>query len=186
VIKRISNAILAVLIIIIAVNLWLMHNKNAQQWYSYESEQLGRSLATQAARMLAGPLVNDDREAIDSYVQNIEVDSFIKGTALYDNKGRTIKSFDNDYSVVQQFRIEETKPLIFIQDIIHNDEVVGYLKLILDREAIIQHHQSFNKTQLMQTVLIICLTAVCAMLLTRLFYKIRNRYRFNSPENKLL
>jgi len=155
-----------------------MHTKNAQEWYSYEAEQLGRSLAMQAARMLATPLVNDDREALDSYVLNIEKDAFIKGTTLFDEQGRTIKSFDENYSVIQQFRVEESKPLIFIQDIVYNGQIVGYLKLILDRDIVIQHHKAFNKNQLLQTLLIIFLTTISAMMLTRLFYKIRNRYKY--------
>lgn len=162
-----------------------MHSKNAQQWYSYEAEQLGRSLASQAARMLATPLINEDQETLFRYVSDIEVDEFIRGTALYDEKGKTIKSFDDNYSVVQQFRIEDDKPLIFIQDIMNEGQIVGYLKLILDREAIIKHHKEFNQVQLVQTLLVIALTFFCAVLMTRLFYKIRSHYRYAEEPNSL-
>lgn len=184
-IKRISNFILAVCIVVIGVNLWVMHNKNANEWYNLESEQLGRSLAAQAARMLSAPLQKDDRESIENYVITIEQDSFVKGTSLYDGTGQTIKSFDDNYSIIEEFRVLNKPPLIFVEDITYEGKTIGYVKLLLDRDAIIQHHKAFNRTQLIQTGLIMLLTAICAMLLTRLFYKIRASYQFNDNPNSL-
>lgn len=183
--KRISNFILAVCIVVIGVNLWFMHNQNANEWYSLESEQLGRSLASQAARMLSGPLQKDDQDSIESYVSTIETDSFVKGTSLYDESGKTIKSFDESYSIIEEFRTLNQPPLIFVEDIIFDGKTIGYVKLLLDREAIIRHHKAFNKTQLMQTGLIMLLTAICAMILTRLFYKIRANYRYSDKPNRV-
>jgi len=177
--KRISNFVLAVCVVVIGVNLWFMHNKNANEWYNLESEQLGRSLAAQASRMLAAPLQKDDQESIENYVSTIEIDSFVKGTSLYDQTGKTIKSFDDNYSIVEEFRVLDTPPLIFIEDIIYEGKTIGYVKLLLDRNAIIKHHKAFNRTQLMQTGLIMILTAICAMIVTRLFYKIRANYQFS-------
>lgn len=177
--KRISNFILAVCVVVIGVNLWFMHNKNANEWYSLESEQLGRSLAAQASRMLAGPLQRDDQDSIETYVSTIETDSLVKGTSLYDQTGKTIKSFDENYSIIEQFRVLDQPPLIFVEDIIYDGKTIGYVKLLLDREAIIKHHKAFNRTQLIQTGLIMLLTAICAIILTRLFYKVRANYQFS-------
>ena len=182
--KRISNFILAVCVLIIAVNLWLMYTKNAYEWYSLESEQLGRSLAAQAARMLASPMQSGDDQSIESYVDTIETDSFVKGTSLYDEQGKTIKSFDEDYSIIEQFRVLNEPPLIFVEDIVHEGKTIGYVKLVLDRDSIIQHHRAFTQSQLIQTALIMFLTAVCAIILTRLFYKVRANYRYTDTLNK--
>ena len=182
--KRISNFILAVCVLIIAVNLWLMYTKNAYEWYSLESEQLGRSLAAQAARMLASPMQSGDDQSIESYVDTIETDSFVKGTSLYDEQGKTIKSFDEDYSIIEQFRVLNEPPLIFVEDIVHEGKTIGYVKLVLDRDSIIQHHRAFTQSQFIQTALIIFLTAVCAIILTRLFYKVRANYRYTDTLNK--
>ncbi len=166
-------------IAVIGINLWFMYDKNANKWYSVESEQLGRSLATQASRMLAGPLQKDDQDSIENYVSTIEIESLIKGTSLYDHTGKTIKSFDENYSIVEQFRVLEQPPLIFVEDIIYDGKTIGYVKLLLDRESIIKHHKAFNRSQFMQTGLLMMLTAICAMILTRLFYKIRANYQFS-------
>jgi membrane protein len=162
-----------------------MHSKNANNWYSLESELLGRSLASQAARMLAGPMKNDDKESIENYVSTIETDSFVKGTSLYDQSGQTIKSFDENYSIIEAFRTLNQPPLIFVEDIVYDGKTIGYVKLLLDREAIIKHHKAFNRSQLLQTGLIILLTAICAMILTRLFYKVRANYQFNDKPNNV-
>lgn len=182
VIKRLSNAILVVLIAVISVNLWLMHNTSAKAWYSIESEQLGRSLASQAARMLATPLANDDEQAIDAFVADIEAGGFVKGSALYDEQGKIIKSYNQDHSVVALFRIGTQQPLVFVEDIVADGKVVGYIKLVLDRQAVTEHHQVFTNSYLKSTLLTIVLTAICASLITRLFYKIRHNLRLQSPE----
>lgn len=160
-----------------------MHNKNAYEWYGLESEQLGRSLASQAARMLASPLQNKDLTSVESYVDTIETDSFVKGTSLFDENGKVIKSFDEEYSVIKQFRVLNEPPLIFVEDIVHEGNTIGYVKLLLDRDAIISHHKAFNQTQLNQTILLMVLSALCAVIITRLFYKIRANYRFQDKEN---
>ncbi|MBF7074722.1 hypothetical protein ISG33_15045 [Glaciecola sp. MH2013] len=184
IIKRISNFILAVLIVIICVNLWLMHTKNAYEWYSLESEQLGRSLASQAARMLAGPLSSGDTTSIENYVNTIETDSFVKGTSLFDANGKVIKSFNEDYSVIEQFRVLNEPPLIFVEDIVFDNRTIGYVKLLLDRDGIIAHHEAFNQNQLIQTILAMVLTGFCAAIVTRLFYKFRENYWLHQRENK--
>jgi membrane protein len=161
-----------------------MYTKNAYEWYSLESEQLGRSLAAQAARMLSSPMQSGDEQSIESYVDTIETDSFVKGTSLYDQHGKTIKSFDDDYSIIEQFRVLNEPPLIFVEDIVHDGKTIGYVKLVLDRDSIIQHHRAFTKSQLIQTALIMFLTAVCAIILTRLFYKVRANYRYSDTLNK--
>ena len=185
IIKRISNFILAVLVVVICVNLWLMHTKNTYDWYSLESEQLGRSLASQAARMLATPLSNQDLSSIDNYVNTIETDSFVKGTSLFDQHGKVIQSFDEQYSVIKQFRVLNEPPLIFVEDIVHDGKTIGYVKLLLDRDSIIAHHKSYTQTQLTQTILVMILTALCAIILTRLFYKVKANYRSQEDENTL-
>lgn len=171
--------------VVIAINLWFMHSRNANDWYNLETEQLGRSLTKQAARMLSSPLQKGDIESIENYVSTIETDSFVKGASLYDELGTTIKSFDENYSTIEEFRALEQPPLIFVEDILHQDKTIGYVKLLLDRDAIIQHHKAFNQAQLVQTALIMLLTALCAMILTRLYYKIKSSYQFSDRPNKV-
>lgn len=185
ILRRISNAILVILVLLITFNLWLMHSQNAQSWYNFESEQLGRSLAAQGARMLALPVANDDKEAIAAYVSKINADDFITGSALYDAQGKSImSSSDQDYSMLSLFRVSQEQPLVFIEDIVLDDNVVGYVKLVLDREMVIKHHQEFNQNQLLQTLMIMFLTAIFAALLTRLYYKIKANYHaLQDPNN---
>jgi membrane protein len=135
--------------------------------------------------MLSSPLQKGDIESIENYVSTIETDSFVKGASLYDEVGKTIKSFDENYSIIEEFRRLDQPPLIFIEDILYEDKTIGYVKLLLDREAIIQHHKAFNQSQLMQTGLIMLLTALCAAILTRIYYKVKASYQFSDKPNKV-
>lgn len=82
--KRISTLILLVLCVIIGFNLYIMHNRNANQWYQVESEQLGRSLTQQAAKLVAAPLAKNDAELLEQYINVVNQGMFVQDAAMFD------------------------------------------------------------------------------------------------------
>ena len=178
--RRISSLILLILCVIICVNLYFMHAQNASTWYQVESEQLGRSLTVQAAKLIAPPLARQDEEAIAQYVAVMGQGMFVKGAVLFDELGvrylSPIDKYNEPFSVVEMTKKDDSQTLVFVEDIVFEDNIIGYIKLLLDKQAVIEHHRNFNKNQLLQTILIILLSMVAAGLATRLFYKIRLRY----------
>lgn len=80
---------------------------------------------------------------------------------------------------------QDIDPLVFVEDIIFDNITIGYIKLVLDKQAVTHHHRSFNRNQLSQTVLVIILSVIAAGLATRLFYKMRENYRLTDDEHTL-
>lgn len=180
IIKRISSLVLIVLCVLIAVNLYLMHNRNAASWYAVESEQLGRSLTVQAAQLVAGPLAQNDETLLAHYVEVINQGSFVQAAVLFDADGLRFAQQEDRKSILTLTIENEVEPLVFVEDVIFEDEIIGYIKLVFNRQEITQHHRKFNQNQISQSILIIVLSIIAATLATRLFYKIRDNYRYNS------
>ncbi len=172
--------------IFIAVNLYFMHNKNASQWYDIEAEQLGRSLTSQAARLVASPLSQQDEELLKHYVNVVNQGMFVKGAVLFDVSGARFDDSEEKLSMVNLVRQTDVEPLVFVEDIIVDEQIIGYIKLILDKQAITQHHRNFNQNQFSQSILMIVLTIVAAALATRIFYKVRDKYRLHEDDDTLI
>lgn len=167
---------------VIGVNLYFMHSQNAATWYQVESEQLGRSLTLQAAKLVAAPLAQQDDVVLAHYVKVVNQGMFVKGAVLFDELGVPYAKQEDRLSVVTLLKDSDIEPLVFVEDIVLDGEVIGYIKLILDKQSITKHHRNFNKNQLSQSLLMILLSMIVAVLATRLFYKTRTNYRLVETE----
>jgi len=183
--KRISSLILLILCVFIALNLYFMHTQNAAKWYKVESEQLGRSLTLQAAKMVAAPLAKNDEELLAHYVTVVNQGMFVKGAVLFDESGVRYAQQEERLSIVEMMKQSDVEPLVFVEDIIFDGITIGYIKLILDKQAITAHHKAFNQNQLSQSILMIVLSIITAALATRLFYKVRDSYQLTDGEDTL-
>mgnify|MGYP006924553317 CR=1 FL=1 len=166
-----------------------MHAQNAIKWYQIESEQLGRSLTVQAAKLIASPMAREDEEAIAQYVSIMGQGMFVKGAVLFDDLGvRYVSPIDEQnetLSVLEITRQNDIEALVFVEDIVFEGKIIGYIKLLLDKQAITEHHRNFNNNQLCQTILIILLSIIAAGLATRLFYKVRLQYKTTDTDADL-
>lgn len=180
--KRISNLVLFVLCIVVGVKLFFMHTHNAQTWYEVESEQLGRSLTMQAAKLVAAPLAREDQDLLNHYVKVINKGMFVNDAVLFNENGIRYARQEERPTVLDMMTKPGPQPLVFVEDIIYNSETIGYIKLILDQQQITKHHRSFNENQFTQTLIVMLLSVFIAILATRLFYKVRNAYKFDEND----
>jgi uncharacterized membrane protein affecting hemolysin expression len=110
---------------------------------------------------------------------------FVKGAVLFDESGVRYAQQEERLSIIEMMKQSDIEPLVFVEDIIYEGEIIGYIKLVLDRQAITAHHRTFNKNQLSQSILMIVLSIIASALATRLFYKLRNSYQLNDGEDSL-
>lgn len=183
--KRISTLILVIMCVAISVNVYLMHIKNASQWYAVESEQLGRSLTQQAAKLVAAPLAKNDSDLLAQYIDVVNQGMFVQNAVLYNELGVRYEQAQAPLSIVDMLKSSDLEPLVFVEDIMFENKTIGYIKLVLDKQAVTHHHRSFNRNQLSQTALLIVLSIIVAALAMRLFYKAREKYRLVDDEESL-
>ncbi len=178
--KRISSAILIVLVVTLSINLWQMQSQSVNQWYEFESEQLGRSLARQASKLIAPSMVSPEEKALDEYIAMITNDDFVQTAMIFSADGQRLHQTKAAPSIVSMVSQTAYRPLVFVEDITSsNGEILGYLKLILDREQVTSHHRAYVNNQLIQTIITVVLTFIIAALTTRIVYKFRYRHLVN-------
>jgi membrane protein len=163
-----------------------MHSQNAAKWYQVEAEQLGRSLTLQAASLMAAPLAKNDKEVLTHYVTVVNKGMFVTGAVLFDELGVRYAEQGDRLSVVDMLKKSDIEPLVFVEDIVFNDTIIGYIKLVLDKQAITEHHRNFNNNQFLQSILVIVLSMIAACLATRLVYKLRKSYRLVDRGDELI
>ena len=68
--------------------------------------------------------------------------------------------------MVEILKQRDSQALIFVEDIVFEGNIIGYIKLLLDKQAVTEHHRNFNQNQLFQSLLIIVLSFCAAALAT--------------------
>ena len=175
IIKRIVNLALAVVAIIICVNLWLLSAEQASNWHDKQANQLGRSLSLLASQVLTSSLINKDNEIISQHLDFLVNDPHVSGVALYNNKGQLLDERKSGTSVLASYRLEKKTPLVFVQNISLDGKISGYLRLMINEEMVMQYHSEYQKQLTQQVQVLMLLAATLAILLTRIFYKLRYR-----------
>ena len=189
--KRIANLVLILIGFAISVNLWLVSKQQAQDWYSTQAQQLGRSLTQQKALDLVASVSSKDTAAIETALSQVLTDKHVVAGAVYDFRGRRLASqgFEGDF--LSSLRADRNTRIIFVADITRSQvvdsgledqsttesqkQVVGYIKLQLSETAVMAHHNQYQQQLTNQRLIFMLLAALGALYVTRAFYKLRFR-----------
>jgi membrane protein len=173
--KRIVNLVLVVVGCIACINLWLIGSEQSLNWHTKQANQLGVSLSSLSGKMLISSLLENDSEKLSQQLSYIAADPHVAGVSLFDNKGRVLADNNSAASVVAAFRLNPTPPLVFVQSINHNQQIIGYLSIILKEKKVMAYHSEYQKQLNQQVQMLMILAAIAGILLTRAFYKVRYR-----------
>jgi len=178
--KRIGNLVLVIVFSIVCVNLWLLSQDEADNWYDKQAGQLGRSIAAYSAQVIALEL--QPKESIDLNAQEIKnqleliaSDPHVLGVSLFDTKGKIIDTTEGNISVLANFLIEEDAPLVFVEEITVDGKILGYLRLLLDEERIMLYHDDYQRHLYEQLSVMMLLAGLAGILIARVYYKVRFR-----------
>lgn len=171
--KRIANLVLAILAVVACVNLWLISSEHAANWHTKQTNQLGDSLSILSAKILKSSLLAADTEALSQQLDYIASDPHVSAASLFDNKGRLLADNNKASSVVAAFKLKAISPLVFVQKIVHQEQVIGYLSIILKEEQVMAYHNDYQHQFNQQVKMLMLLAAIAGILITRAFYKVR-------------
>jgi membrane protein len=180
--KRIANLVLAVVGCIACINLWLISSEQSLNWHSKQSNQLGISLSTLSGKILISSLLENDSEKLSKQLSYIVEDPHVSGVSLFDNKGRILVDNNSVLSVVAAYKAKAIAPLVFVQSISHNKQVIGYLSIILEEKKVMAYHSEYQKQLNQQVQMLMILAAIAGILITSAFYKIRYRQLIRSSK----
>ncbi|MCC2614707.1 hypothetical protein LJ739_00445 [Aestuariibacter halophilus] len=173
--KRLVNLVLVVVAGILCINLWLLSTDQALQWHDKQANQLGRSLVQMGARQLVQPLADKNTDALQFVLNNLNSDRHVLGASLYNHQGRLLHSTDKGVSLLTNYKLRQQVPLVFVEPVRRDNQILGYLRILLDEDHVMAHHQAYQRQLAEQLLVFMLLAGTAGMLVTRMFYKWRYR-----------
>ena len=180
--KRIANLVLAVVGSIACINLWLISSEQSLNWHSKQADQLGVSLSSLSGNIMISSLLENDLDKLSQQLNFIAADPHVAGVTLFDNKGRVLSDNISTLSVVDAYKANVISPLVFVKNISYDQQVIGYLSIILKENKVMAYHSEYQKQLNKQVQMLMILAAIGGILITRAFYKVRYRQLIRSSK----
>ena len=180
--KRIANLVLVVVGCIACINLWLISSEQSLNWHSKQANQLGISLSSLSGKILISSLLQNDSKALKQQLGYIVSDPHVAGVSLFDNKGRILADNNVALSVISAYKSKGISPLVFVQNITHNEQTIGFLSIVLKEKEVMAYHSEYQKQLNQQLQMLMILAAIAGILFTRAFYKFRYRQLIRSSK----
>jgi membrane protein len=168
---------------IACINLWLVGSEQSLNWHSKQANQLGVSLSSLSGNIMISSLLENNSEKLTQQISYIAADPHVAGVSLFDNKGRMLADNNSASSVVTAYKSNTNSPLVFVQNISHNQQIIGYLSIILKEKEVMAYHSEYQKQLNQQVQMLMILAAIAGILITRAFYKVRYRQLIRSSKD---
>ncbi|MCF2946555.1 hypothetical protein L0668_00400 [Paraglaciecola aquimarina] len=182
--KRMANLALVIVSVIICTNLWLVSSKQSLNWHKKQANQLGESLSALSGKVLTESILAQDSDSLGQQLAFINADPHVLSASLFDDKGRQLVDNQTSSSVVAAFRLNDNKPLVFVENITHQGRLIGYLRILLKEEVVMAYHNEYQTQLNQQTIVLMLLALGAGMLVARAFYKFKYRMR-NTSKSEL-
>ncbi len=180
--KRIANLVLVIIGCIICINLWLISSEQSLNWHSKQANQLGVSLSSLSGNILIDSLLEKNSQKLSRQLSYIAADPHVANVSLFDNKGRMLADENSESSVVSAYKSNTIAPLVFVQNITHDEQIIGYLSIMLKEKKVMAYHSEYQKQLNQQLQMLMILAAIAGILITRAFYKVRYRQLIRSSK----
>ncbi|MDO6560455.1 AhpA/YtjB family protein [Paraglaciecola chathamensis] len=181
--KRIVNLIIVIVMVLLFVNLWFVDNDNAQNWQQKQRTQLGNSLGLISSEIIAQPLIDNDTTRIEQLLTIVMNDPHVEAVAVYDQYGQQVAQQGTLNTIVEKYLDDQhDTPLVFVKDIRVEKQIYGYVRLLLNEQSVMALHNEYQSQLRQQTQVLGMLAALAALLITRVFYKVRYR-RYVHPND---
>ncbi|MEP4889886.1 MAG: AhpA/YtjB family protein [Aliiglaciecola sp.] len=174
--KRVANLTLLVVAAAICVNIWLLNTEQSQNWHNNQSSQLGRSLAKFTADIIAPHLQEQQNDKILRYINLLSQDQHVAGVSVYNRLGEVVESNEQNASVLASYLIEDEFPLVFVEEVFLEDKLLGYVRLLLDKQQVMLYHLEYQNQIYKQLLMLMLVAGLVGLLLTRAYYKLRFRH----------
>ncbi|GGO73755.1 AhpA/YtjB family protein [Bowmanella pacifica] len=174
--KRLANFGLAVIAAIIGINIWLSSVDQDQHILAAQADQLGNSLVSHSAKLAATLMQDEDISAVQRTLQQLVEDNHVLNATMHNDKGELMYEAGDPLDLVTQFKTQvQNQPMVYVKEVFNDDQLIGYIRLIMDRQAIMQYQTQVQDHRRQQTYALLLLAFAIGVLVTRAFYKVRYR-----------
>jgi membrane protein len=174
--KRIVYLVLVLFVITTLATLFFNTQHSINQNLSGFSKGLGRDIAQQYSALVADSVANGDPEQAMMFVKSLVQQSHILSAKVFDKHGQAFVAEPQQQDFISLHQPPHSHQMLtFVQPVYDQEKLVGYLRIIFDHGKILEHQQQLNAVYGLQTQLLMVLSAIVAVLLTRKFYVWRIR-----------
>lgn len=184
--KRLANLGLLIAAIFISLNLWIYSAQQDNKLRQEQADQLGHSLLQQAHTLIASytnslgsdTLINKEhRSVVDNVVNNLQQDMHVHSAALYALNGKLVTKSQDSQSLLNLYQTQpEFEPLVYVSELHKDGQPVGYLRLLLDEDKVMRHHNYFQEALRQQIQILFVMALALGFIVARAFYKFRYRH----------
>ena len=177
--KRLANLALAIFTAAICINLWLLSTDKAANWHAQQASQLGRTMVSIGANVIAPALAKKDTDSLQRHIKHLIDDVHVYSATVHDTKGRVITTSRDVQTFLPDVVGDAFRPLIFVEEIRVDGDVIGYLRLILIEQEVMRFHDDYQLQLFEQLIVLMMLAGAGGLLVARAFYKFRYRHYRN-------
>lgn len=184
--NKLIQLAIAIVTIIVVMNLWINNNNLLNQSIENHFEEIGKEYLMQSSEVIQLLSLNKEKELITDYLQKITESPWVKDIRWYDATGQLILGSENSpsiselYGISPQSRNQHQAYVPFIQEI-RQHKLQGYLRISLDKKAVLSSLKDDHYNRDMLLRLMIILAGVTGFFLTRAFNRFsRQGYRIKT------
>ncbi len=172
--KRVVHTLMFSISIGLLIAFFLLFQRYQAQWLDVQTSQPGKALTAQYASLIAAPLQSKNTDVLLSMVTKFTSDPLITSVTIYDEKGVHLAPLAQHDSVVSLLQNTSLPPTIYLENVLSTDgSVVGYLRVVLDSEALLVKPLEIRAQQEQLVVVLAMLCFILGVYATRTFYKAR-------------
>ncbi|MDU0354392.1 AhpA/YtjB family protein [Paraglaciecola aquimarina] len=128
------------------------------------------------------PIRNKNNEKLNQQLTFILADKHVLAASVYDEKGKILAGNKVGASVVATYKLDDDAPLVFVQSIQYQGNIIGYLRIMLKEDKVMQYHSEYQVQLYQQLIVLMVLAGVAGILVARVFYKFRYKLVNKTPE----
>lgn len=150
---------------IIGINTWIYFYDGDSTVRQQQADQLGHALLQQNSQLLIKHIQNNDLQSIRQVLDSLAQVEIVYSSALIYPNGQFRYQTERDQSVLTLTQLPNP-PILYLEPLIANDNVIGFLKLALDTDQVTAHHNTF--IEVIRNILL--LIFVVTFLITSVLY----------------
>ncbi|XOV78450.1 MAG: AhpA/YtjB family protein [Aestuariibacter sp.] len=183
--RRLVYLALVLVVVTTLATLFINTNQSINQTLSSFSKGLGRDIAQQYSALLADSVATKNPEQATLFMQSLVQQSHILSAKVFDKYGQAFVAEPQQQDLVALHQSPQSRQkLTFIQPVNHDGNHVGYLRIIFDHGKIEEHQRQLNSVYVLQTQLLMVLSALITGLVIRKFYVWRLRRFYVRKKHK--
>jgi membrane protein len=184
--KRLANLGLVIAAIFISLNLWIYSAQQDNKLRQEQADQLGNSLLKQAQVLITSYtntarndvlISKENRHLVNAIVNNLQEDVHVHSAALYALNGKSVSESSDNQSLLNLYKTRPNfEPLVYISELYKEGQPIGYIRLLLDEDMVMRHHNYFQEALRQQIQIIFVMALALGFIVARAFYKFRYRH----------